>query len=129
MRDFDGVTLDDLNRVYTMFKQSTLVESDDGKMVAELVRRSLCHYPETLHVNVSETHLSYIQNVHEYCHSYWCRTCGDAAWRRSHDLRRHEHTCEGGIRRIYPGGVYHSKPSEFQRLRFYDKNIRVAEAL
>ena len=38
-----------------------------------------------------------------------------------------EHMCTGGVRRVYPGGVYHSTPSVFERLD--DENIRVAEAL
>ena len=42
-------------------------------------------------------------------------------------LRRHERTCTGGVRRVYPGGVYHSTPSVFERLD--DENIRVAESL
>ena len=33
----------------------------------------------------------------------------------------------GGVRRVYPGGVYHSTPSVFERLD--DENIRVAESL
>ena len=42
-------------------------------------------------------------------------------------LRRHERTCTRGVRRVYPGGVYHSTPSVFERLD--DENIRVAESL
>ena len=33
----------------------------------------------------------------------------------------------GGVHRVYPGGVYHSTPSVFERLD--DENIRVAESL
>ena len=33
----------------------------------------------------------------------------------------------GGVRRVYPGGVYHSTPSVFERLD--DENIRVSESL
>ena len=42
-------------------------------------------------------------------------------------LRRHERTCTGGARRVYPGGVYHSTPSLFERLD--DENIRVSQSL
>ena len=42
-------------------------------------------------------------------------------------LRRHERTCTGCVHRVYPGGVYHSTPSVFERLD--DENIRVAESL
>ena len=39
----------------------------------------------------------------------------------------HERTCTGGARRVYPGGVYHSTPSLFERLD--DENIRVSQSL
>ena len=50
MQDFTGVKLDDLYRVKTTFEKKVgvyqLVMSDDGgKTSAELVRRSLYHYP------------------------------------------------------------------------------------
>ena len=83
MQDFTGVTLDNLYRVETTFKTNVcvykLVKLDnDGKTTAELIRRSLCHYPETLNVNMYETHFSYIQDERMYCHSYRCRKCGDS---------------------------------------------------
>ena len=67
VRDFEGVSLDDLHRVEKMLKTKicayALVETDDGKTTAELVRRPLCHYSETLNVNLYETHFSHIQDV------------------------------------------------------------------
>ena len=132
MQDFTGVTLDDLYRVETTFKTNVcvykLVKSDvDGKTTAELVRRSLCHYDNTLHINLHETHFSYIKDVRMYCHSYRCQKCGDCLWKDAYKLHRHERTCEGGVRQVYPGGVYHSTPSVFERLD--DENIQVPESL
>ena len=132
MQDFTGVTLDDLYRVETTFKTNVcvykLVKSDvDGKTTAELVRRSLCHYDNTLHINLHETYFSYIKDVRMYCHSYRCQKCGDCLWKDAYKLHRHERTCEGGVRQVYPGGVYHSTPSVFERLD--DENIQVPESL
>ena len=93
-----------------------LVETLEEKTTAELVRRSLCHYSDTMYVNIYETHYSYILNIGMYCHSYRCRKCGQTLWKQSYHLHRHESVCEGGIRRIYPGGVYQPSPSIFQRL-------------
>ena len=45
--------------------------------------------------------------------------------KKPYDLNRHERTCTGGVRRVYPGGVYHSTPSVFEGLD--DENIRVPE--
>ena len=116
---FVGITLEDLYRIETTFQTNVcvykLVESDDddddGKKIAELVRRSLCHYSDTMYLNLHETHFPYIQNIQMYCHSYKCRKCGESLFKKPYDLIRHERTCTGGVRRIYPGGVYHSSCS------------------
>ena len=62
MDDFTGVTFDDLYHIDTTFETNVcvykLVElvEEDGKMTAEFVRRSLCHFHDTLHINLHETH-------------------------------------------------------------------------
>ena len=133
MAAFAGVTMDDLYRVETTFQTNVCVYSlvppdgEDGTPTAELVRRSVRKYPDTLYLNLHETHFSLIQDRRMYCHSYICRKCGDCLWKDAWSLRNHESTCTGGVRRVYPGGVYHSTPSVFERLA--DENIRVAEAL
>ena len=132
---FAGIKLDDLYRIETTFQTNVCVyklvvsddDDDDGKKIAELVRRSLCHYSDTMYLNLHETHFSYIQNIQMYCHSYKCRKCGESLFKDACKLNRHERTCTGGVRRIYPGGVYHSTPSVFERLD--DENIRVPESL
>ena len=63
MEEFAGVTFEDFYRVETTFQTNVclykLVESDDdGKKTAELVRRSLCLYSDTMYLNLHETHFS-----------------------------------------------------------------------
>ena len=131
MKEFVGVALDDLYRVETTFSTNvsvyTLNETKDGKTVAELVQRSLCDYPEKMTVNLHGTHFSYVRDAQLYCHSYRCRKCGDSLWKRPYLLHRHERSCQGGVRHIYPGGVYHPTPSIFQRLD--DEGILVEDGL
>ena len=131
VHDFAGVTLDDLHKVESKFKTNVvvyqLVEIDNGKTMAELVRRSPAQYQETMYANLHESHYSYIQDIGKYCHSYRCRKCGDSLWKSSWELHRHERTCEGGIRRIYKGGVYRPPSSIFERLD--DEGIIVEDVL
>ena len=131
VHDFTGVTLDDLYRVETKFQTNVcaykLVETLEEKTTAELVRRSLCHYPDMMYVNLYETHYSYIQDTGMYCHLYRCRICGQSVRKRPYQLHPHESACEGGIRLIYPGGVYQPLPSIFQRLD--DEGVDVIEDL
>ena len=84
MKEFAGVTLVDLYRIETTFQTNVCVyklikpNAEDDKSIAELVRRSLCNYPETMYLNLHETHFSFIQDVRMYCNSYRCRKCGDS---------------------------------------------------
>ena len=131
VHDFAGVTLDDLHKVESKFETNVvvyqLVEIDNGKTMAELVRRSPAQYQETMYVNLHESHYSYIQDIGKYCHSYRCRKCGDSLWKRPWELHRHESTCEAGVRHVYNGGVYHPPPSVFERLD--DEGIIVSPVL
>ena len=131
VHDFAGVTLDDLLKVESKFETNVvvyqLVEIDNGKTMAELVRRSPAQYQETMYVNLHESHYSYIQDIGKYCHSYRCRKCGDSLWKRPWELHRHESTCEAGVRHVYNGGVYHPPPSVFERLD--DEGIVVEKML
>ena len=127
------VTIEGLYRAETTFKTNVclnkLVESnaEDGKTTAELVRRSLCHNPNTLHINLHETQFSYIQVVRMYCHSYRCQKCSNSLWKYAYHLHRHERMYTVSVCRVYPGGVYHSTPSVFERLD--DENIQVSKSL
>ena len=131
VHDFAGVTLEDLSKIEATFDVNVvvykLVATGNEKTMAEIVRRSLCSYAQTMYLNVYETHYSYIKDIHKYCHSYRCRKCGDSLWKWQRDLHRHESVCVGGIRRIYPGGVYQPSPSIFQRLD--DEGFAVIEDL
>ena len=131
VRHFAGVTLDDLHKVESKFETNVvvyqLVEIDNGKTMAELVRRSPAQYQETMYANLHESHYSYIQDIGKYCHSYRCRKCGDSLWKRPWELHRHESTCEAGVNRIYKGGVYRPPSSVFERLD--DEGVVVSDSL
>ena len=131
VHDFAGVTLDDLHKVESKFETNVgvyqLVEIDNGKTMAELVRRSPAQYQETMYVNLHESHYSYIQDIGKYCHSYRCRKCGDSLWKRPWELHRHESTCEAGVNRIYKGGVSRPPSSVFERLD--DEGVVVSDSL
>ena len=128
---FVGVTLDDLHKVESKFETNVvvyqLVPTGNEKTMAELVRRSTGHYPETMYVNLHETHYSYIRDINMYCHSWRCRNCEQALWKTPYDLHRHERTCTEGIKRVYKGGVYRPPASIFERLD--DEGIIVSPVL
>ena len=131
VRDFAGVPIQDLHKIEAKFEVSVcvykLVETLEEKTTAELVRRSECHYPHTMYMNLYETHYSYIHDIGMYCQSHRCRKCGDSLWKTQQHLLRRERTCDAGINRVYKGGVYRPSPSIFQRLD--DEGIVVEKTL
>ena len=131
VHDFAGVTIDDLSKIEATFGVNVVVykldETTDGKTTGELVRRSPWQYIETMYLNVYEAHFSYIKDIRMYSHSWRCRNCEQALWKSSWELIRHERTCEGGIRRVYKGGVYRPPSSIFERLD--DEGIIVEDVL
>ena len=98
-----------------MFEVNIIVyKSSDTS--AQLVRRSLGKYTNTMYVNLHETHLSLIHDIKGYSHLYKCSRCETSLWKYPAWLERHELRCEAGVRHVYNGGVYHTTPSVFQRL-------------
>ena len=106
---FEGVTIDELHKVEATFDVNVcvykLVPTGNEKTKAEIVRRSLCSYAQTMYFNLYDTHFSYIKDIRMYSHSYKCSKCEQALWKTPQDLLRHERTCTEGIKRVYKGGV------------------------
>ena len=123
---FEGVTIDELQKVETLFEVNIIVYklSDTS---AQLVRRSVGKHTNTIYLNLHETHFSLIHDIKAYSHSYKCSKCEHSLWKYPAWLERHELTCDAGVRHVYKGGVYHTTPSVFQRLD--DEGITVAETL
>ena len=128
---FEGVTIDELHKVEATFDVNVcvykLVPTGNEKTKADIVRRSLCSYVQTMYLNLYETHFSYIKDINTYCRSWRCRNCEQALWKCPYDLHRHELTCEAGVNRIYKGGVYRPPSSVFERLD--DEGIVVSDSL
>ena len=128
---FEGVTIDELHKVEATFDVNVcvykLVPTGNEKTKAEIVRRSLWSYVQTMYLNVYETHFSYIKDINMYCHSWRCRNCEQALWKCPYDLHCHERTCTEGIKRVYKGGVYRPPSSVFERLD--DEGIVVSDYL
>ena len=123
---FEGVVIDELPKVESVFEVNIVVYNLREES-AQLVRRSLGKHDNTMYVNLYEPHFSYIQDMKSYSHSYMCSKCENSLWKYPSLLKRHELTCEAGVRHVYNGGVYHPPPSVFERLD--DEGIVVDEGL
>ena len=123
---FEGVVIDELPKVESVFEVNIVVYNLREES-AQLVRRSLGKHDNTMYVNLYEPHFSYIQDMKSYSHSYMCSKCENSLWKYPSLLKRHELTCEAGVRHVYNGGVYHPPPSVFERLD--DEGIVVSDSL
>jgi hypothetical protein len=126
--DFKGLTLDDLMVLEQVFSLNVYVydlqKTEAGDIAARLVRRSSYKYDDTMNLNLYEQHFSYVSNMEKYSHSYLCSKC-DRLWKHVGKLHRHERTCTGYAIYKYPGGVYHTAKTVFDRLE--DEGIDVPE--
>ena len=48
---------------------------------AQLVRRSLGKYANTMYINLHETHFSLIHDIKGYSQSYKCSKCDNSMWK------------------------------------------------
>ena len=71
---FEGVTVDELHKVETMFEVNIIVYKRCDTS-AQLVRRSLGKYVNTMYINLHETHFSLIHDIKGYSQSYTCSNC------------------------------------------------------
>lgn len=65
----------------------------------KLIRRSLCHFLETLNFNLFDKHYSYIFDIKKYFRSYKCSKC-DSLWHNLWTLKQHERSRDSKIRRV-----------------------------
>ena len=126
VRKFEGVVIDELIKVESVFEVNIVVYNLREES-AQLVRRSLGKHDNTMYVNLYESHFSYIKDIRMYSHSYKCSKCENSLWKYPSLLKRHELTCEAGVRHVYNGGVYHPPPSVFERLD--DEGVDVSDSL
>ncbi|KAI8492004.1 hypothetical protein Bbelb_303770 [Branchiostoma belcheri] len=110
-RDFCGVALEDLADIENYFND----EEDNDTLFAELVRRPLTRYKNTMYLNLYEDHFSYIKDFKKYAKSYGCPTCG-RKFKRAYDLRYHQTKCTGAVKFVYPGGAYNRRQTIFEQL-------------
>ncbi len=98
----------------------------DAAVRAELVWRSRSKFKETMSLNLFGSHFSFITDLQLYSKFYRCSKC-DTIFQKAYRLKRHEMTCDGNVKHIFPGGAYKSPPSVFEKLRKED--IEVEESM
>jgi hypothetical protein len=112
---FEGVTLHALRQLEDVFEVNIQVYSMDEKAQATLIRRSLGPFRSTLYLNLHNNHFSYITDFKCYSKAHKCRSC-ETVFTTTWSCSRHERTCQGKTKFIFPGGVFRPPVSVFAKM-------------
>ena len=114
-RDFKGVELSQLAYFEKCFKINVNVFRLQEDQSALPVYKSLCHFKDTMHMNLFDKHLSYISNLNAYTQKYQCPAC-QMHFKYVQNMRRHRQKCQGRTKHQFPGGFYSSPKTIFDKL-------------
>jgi hypothetical protein len=124
----EGFELEDLPDFERQFQVNVNIFSINEDYVAFPVYKSMGQYPDTMHLNLFENHLSYVSNVSAYCKKWQCTKC-DRLFDRSDKLKKHFKKCESTTKYVFPGGFYSPPKNVFEELEeinvFVDQSERI----
>jgi G:T-mismatch repair DNA endonuclease (very short patch repair protein) len=113
MKDFDGISLTEIEDFEDYFKINVNIFQLTDKKVAIPVYRSEAKYSDcqTMNLNLFENHLSYIQNLKLYCKKYECDRCYKL-FHRGYTCLKHYKKCRGVKCSLkFPGGYLKANKS------------------
>ena len=107
-----GVSMGDLVLAEKCFGVRIIVLCTGANGSSVVTRTSTAKTGETLYLNVSCDHFSYIRNIAAFSKSYVCPTCG-ACFDRFSNCKRHKCSPDKASRYVFKGGVFDSPPTIF----------------
>ena len=87
----------------------------DGYIIAELARRSVQKYENTVRLLRYNNHKCYVNNINAVFQSFCCPSC-DTFFSGAFNLERHLTTCSERRRNIHSRNVYHIRETLFDKL-------------
>ena len=107
--------MNDLEDVEKTFKVSINVYSLQEDKSAEVVRISEKEYEKVMHLNLYDSHFSYITKFKSYAKKYQCPSCSRFIGNSNH-LARHIRRCQVEVEDVYVGGKFKTKQTVFEAL-------------
>ena len=77
--------------------------------------KSMSRFKDIMYLNVHEKHLSYIKDIRDYCKKFQCPSC-KKLFNRNVNCQRHNKTCNGVTKYVFPGGYHQQCNSIFDEL-------------
>ena len=84
-------------------------------IIAELARRSVQKYENTVRLLRYNNHICYVNNINAILQSFCCRNC-DNFFNKTFNLERHLTTCSERMKNIYLKNVYQTQETLFEKL-------------
>eukprot|EP00116_Pleurobrachia_bachei_P001169 sb/3461431/ len=121
IKQFNGVSLDQLEDVSRLFGVGIVVYEQDEDRSTSTVWRSITE-DNVLHVNLFQTHFSFVQDLEKFSSSYRCIQC-NKFFDHHGTYKRHMKTCDMNVRQKYVGGTFSVKPTVFDELEDFGVDI------
>lgn len=118
IKNFSGVPLAHLSHIEVCFDVSINVfklEKNNGKVEAQLVRRTIHKNNTTINVNLYKDHFSYIKDINQFSKNFPCPKC-KRLFTRLFFLQRHINTCDVKVKYWFKSGIYQPKLDLFEEL-------------
>ena len=128
---FQGVHMNDILFVEGLLTLSILlndIDIVDGNIIAELSRRSVQKYGNTVRLLRYNKHICYEKNINVVFQYFRCPNC-DTFFNRTFNLERHITTCKEGVKNIYPRNVHQIQETLFDSWTLSVSSTRVKKKL
>ena len=108
----DSPSVEDIVRINIFIHD---IDLTDGAMVGELARRSIKKYERNVPLTLYNSHICYLDKIHELFTCFRCPTC-DTCFQKTGNLERHLVRCSERVKHIYPKNAYQLRETLFDKL-------------
>ena len=115
---FQGVQMNDFPIVEDLLTLNIVpydIDTMDGNINAELARRSLQKYNNTVGLLRYNNHICFVSNINAVFQAFRCPNC-DTFFNRTFNLERYLTTCCERVKNVYPRNVYQIPETLFNKL-------------
>ena len=125
---FLGIGLKEIHFFELCFKVNINIFELESDGFCQAVYRTRCKFTtndgqkNTMNLNLTGFHLSYIKNMSDYSQKYECSLC-KKLFRNSSNCLRHYLKCKNASKLRFPGKFYRASQSIFDKLQDFDINV------
>ena len=115
---FQSDPMTDIPKVEDMLQLNIFlydIDFVDGELIAELAKRSIQKFEESVKLLQSNDHICYVKNINALFKAFRCPPC-DTFFSKTGNLERHLVTCSDRVKEIYSKNVFELRKTLFEKL-------------